>query len=37
MIDKNTVDRIFLTADIVEVIGDFVTLQKKGTNYQACC
>lgn len=37
MIDKGTIDRIFLTADIVEVIGDFITLQKKGTNYQACC
>lgn len=37
MIDKATIDRIFLTADIVDVIGDFVTLQKKGTNYQACC
>lgn len=37
MIDKATVDRIYLTADVVEVIGDFVTLQKKGTNFQACC
>lgn len=37
MIDKATVDRIYMTADIVDVIGDFVTLQKKGTNYQACC
>lgn len=37
MIDKATVDRIYLTANIVEVIGDFITLQKKGTNYQACC
>ena len=37
MIDKSTVDRIFMTADIVEIVGDFITLQKKGTNYQACC
>ena len=37
MIDKATVDRIYSAADIVEVIGDFVTLKKKGVNYQACC
>jgi DNA primase len=37
MIDKATVDRIFSAADIVEVISDFVTLRKKGVNYQACC
>ena len=37
MIDKATVDRIYPAADIVEVIGDFVTLKKKGVNYQACC
>lgn len=35
MIDKATVDRIYSAADIVEVIGDFVTLKKKGVNYQA--
>ena len=29
MIDKSTVDRIFMTADIVEIVGDFITLQKK--------
>ena len=37
MIDKATVDRIYSAADIVEVIGDFVTLKKKGVNYLACC
>ena len=37
MIDKSTVDRIFASANIVEVISDFVTLKKKGVNYQACC
>lgn len=37
MIDKATVDRIYMTANIVEVIGDFISLKKKGTNYQACC
>lgn len=37
MIDRATVDRIYAAADIVEVISDFVTLRKKGVNYQACC
>ena len=37
MIDKATVDRIYSAADIVEVIGDFVTLKKNGVNYLACC
>ena len=37
MIDKATIDRIFAAANIVEVVGDFVTLKKKGINYQACC
>ena len=37
MIDKETVDRIYAAANIVEVVGDFVTLKKKGVNYQACC
>ncbi len=34
MIDKQTIDRIFSTADIVEVISDFVTLKKSGQNYK---
>lgn len=37
MIDKETIDRIFSAADIVEVINDYVTLKRKGVNYQACC
>ncbi len=37
MIDRATIDRIYQTANIVEVIGDFISLDKKGTNYQACC
>lgn len=37
MIDKATIDRIYAAADIVEVVGDFVQLRKKGINYQACC
>ena len=37
MIDNATIDRIFAAADIVDVISDYVTLKRKGTNYQACC
>ena len=37
MIDRATVDRIYATANIVDIIGDYVTLKKKGVNYQACC
>jgi DNA primase len=37
MIDRGTVDRIYAAANIVEVVSDFVTLKKKGVNYQACC
>lgn len=34
MIDKDTIDRIFASADIVEVIGEFVQLKKTGQNYR---
>ncbi|MFR9651045.1 MAG: DNA primase [Rikenellaceae bacterium] len=37
MIDRETIDRIYAAANIVEVIGDYVTLKRKGVNYQACC
>ncbi|MDE6507907.1 MAG: DNA primase [Alistipes sp.] len=37
MIDRETVDRIYAAANIVDIIGDFVTLRRKGVNYQACC
>ncbi len=37
MIDKATINHIIATADIVEVVNDFVTLKKKGVNYTACC
>lgn len=37
MIDKATIDRIYAAADIEQVVSDFVTLRKKGINYQACC
>lgn len=34
MIDKQTIDRIFSAADIVEVISEFVTLKKAGQSYK---
>jgi DNA primase len=34
MIDKATIDRIFNAADIVEVIGEFVSLKKAGQNFR---
>lgn len=37
MIDRATIDRIYAAADIVDVISDYVTLRKKGVNYQCCC
>ena len=37
MIDRATVDRIYAAANIVDIISDYVTLKKKGVNYQACC
>ncbi|SMO59660.1 DNA primase [Solitalea koreensis] len=33
MITKETIDRIMDAADIVEVIGEFVNLKKRGANY----
>ena len=37
MIDPETVDRIYAAANIVDIVGDYVTLRRKGVNYQACC
>ncbi|MFI3282654.1 MAG: CHC2 zinc finger domain-containing protein, partial [Rikenellaceae bacterium] len=37
MIDRDTVDRIYAAANIVDIISDYVTLKRKGVNYQACC
>ncbi len=37
MIDRDTIDRIYAAANIVEIIDDYVTLKRKGANYQACC
>ena len=37
MIPKETVQRILDTARVEEVIGDFVTLRKRGADLWACC
>lgn len=37
MIKQETIDKIFDAADVVQVLGDFVELTKKGVNYSACC
>ncbi|NOY38590.1 MAG: DNA primase [Chlorobi bacterium] len=37
MIDPATIERIINTADIVEVIGDFVSLRKRGANHIGLC
>ncbi|MCR5445540.1 MAG: DNA primase [Bacteroidales bacterium] len=37
MIDQETIQRIMDTARIEEVIGDFVSLKKRGANHIGCC
>ena len=37
MIDKATVSKILNTADIVEVVSDFVSLRRRGANYIGLC
>ncbi len=34
MIDRSTIDKIFASADIVEVVGEFVKLKKAGQNFK---
>lgn len=36
-INPETVERIKQTATVTDVIGDYVTIKKKGANYWACC
>lgn len=36
-IKYDCVQRIIDAADVVEVLSDFVTLKRSGTNYSACC
>lgn len=37
MIPKETVDRILDSAQIADVVGDFVSLKRRGANFIACC
>ena len=37
MINRETIDRIYAAANIVDIVGDYVTLKRKGVNYEACC
>ncbi len=37
MIPKETVDKVIATADIVEVVSDFVNLHRAGVNYKGLC
>lgn len=37
MIDQETIQRIMETAKIEEVIGEFVSLKKRGSNHIGCC
>ncbi len=37
MIDRETVDRILDSADIVDVVGDFVSLRRSGANFKGLC
>ena len=37
MIDRQTVDKIIDAAQIVDVVGEFVTLRKTGVNYKGLC
>ena len=37
MIPKHTIDEIFETVKIEEVVGDFITLKKRGVNLLGLC
>ena len=37
MISKTTISKIIDSAQIVDVISDFVSLRRRGANYTACC
>ena len=37
MIDQATKDKILDAAQIVDVVGEFVTLRKSGVNYKGLC
>ncbi|HEY9559561.1 MAG TPA: DNA primase [Anseongella sp.] len=37
MISPGSIEQVFTSSDIVEVVGDFVTLKKRGANYIGLC
>jgi DNA primase len=37
MIDRLTIDRIFNSVDIVDIVGDYVSLKRRGANYLGLC
>ena len=37
MISRDTIQKVLERTDIVEVIGEFVNLQRSGANYKALC
>lgn len=37
MISPGSIEQVFAAADITEVVGDFVTLKKRGSNYIGLC
>ena len=37
MIDRATIDKIMDATNIVDVVGEFVTLRKSGVNYKGLC
>ena len=37
MIDRATIDKIMEATNIVDVVGEFVTLRKAGVNYKGLC
>ena len=37
MIDQATVEKIYDSADIVDIVSEFVSLKKRGSNYMGCC
>lgn len=36
-ISRHSIDQINASADLVNLIGEYVTLKKKGVNWEACC